>query len=124
MFVKKKEIGMKHLVKFELFEKVSSDMKPDNLKDLKKLMRQVSNDRNGKLGWLMYGEFSVNTANHRGNFMFIQNPDKWDLDGLMSYTGSGSPKIYIDNVNQKFFNGLGWEMVDLGARTVQVRKLN
>lgn len=114
---------MKYLSSFELFENEGTP-KPQNLKDLKKLMRKVSNDRDGALGYRLWGEFSTATSNnHRGNFRFIENEDFWNDKGEMSYTGSGDPKIYIDRLNKDFFNPLGWEMIDLGRRSVKVQKL-
>lgn len=115
---------MKHLQEFHLFEN-ENIQKPQTLKELKKLMRQVSNDRGGeKTGFNgLWREFSLNMETHRGNFMFAPNPSMWDDKGEMTYTGSGSPDIYIDSINKRFFNPLGWEMIDLGQRSVKVQKL-
>ena len=107
---------MEYLKSFELFENETS--MPQNLKELKKLMRKESNLRGD-----FFGDFSLNIKSHRGNFMFYESPDIWDSKGEMRYTGSGNPELYIDKANKKFFNPLGWEMIDMGNRTIKVQKL-
>ena len=107
---------MEHIKSFELFENENS--KPEYVKDLKSLkkaMRKASVERG-----TMYNQFG--TSNMNGTFSFAENSSFWDDKGEMSYNGSGNPKMYIDAVN-KFLHTLGWEMVDLGQRSVKVIKV-
>jgi hypothetical protein len=121
IFCEKTNIIMDYIKTFHLFEDENSNPeKPEPVKDLKslkKMMRKASTTRG-----VMYGEFG--TSNQNGKFSFnMDNTDKWEQEGQMNYNGSGPPKMYIDNVNKRFLNSLGWEMIDKGARNVQVIKL-
>jgi len=95
--------------------KENAEESPKKIDDLKKVMRKASVERGP-----MYNQFG--TSNMNGKFSFYENTDIWNEKGEMAYNGSGQPKIYIDSVN-KFLNPLGWEMVDLGHRSVKVIKV-
>jgi hypothetical protein len=107
---------MEHIKNYELFESENTK-NPENLKDLKKVMRKASTEKSSGV----YGMFALPTG--WGNFQFIQNDSFWLDKGEMSVMTTGNITGLLKIVNN-FLNPLGWEMVNgEQQRTVNVKKL-
>lgn len=92
-------------------------MKPQTLKELKKIMRKSSTD---KLSGV-YGMFE--NSSKWGEFQFCDNPNIWLLKGEMNVLKTGNPESIIEKAN-KFLNPLGWNMVETDTqRIVRIEKL-